>query len=197
MPIKPTDVDLANAAEAYTDFLKYLGVWETMDREAQENTPLRVARTFKELFGATLPEINFTTFDVDEETAKQVVFVGNLEFASLCAHHHLPFSGVVHVAYYPGTKVCGLSKIPRVVEMFTHGALIQEECCAAIASCLLQKLEPKGVAVWMEAEHTCMAIRGVRKPEHTVITQAWRGIYCDEPWLKEEFISLVKGTRRV
>ena len=177
--INPTNVGKEIAREHYVKFLKALGIWDLMGDEPRVRTPTRVVESFCEFFGNNLEPINFTTFPISSKT-DQMVFVGDIDFAALCAHHHLPFFGKCHVAYYPDKKVCGLSKIPRAIEHFTHGALIQEDVAEALADYLEKKLDPHGVAVAIEAEHTCMSLRGVKKPGHRTVSIVYRGTFNHE-----------------
>jgi GTP cyclohydrolase I len=176
--VDPHAVDIAEAATHYEEFLRSLGIWDLMEEEPRARTPARVVQAYLEFFGNNLAPLNFTTFPVTNPD--QMVVVSNISFASLCAHHHLPFHGVCHVGYVPLERVCGLSKIPRVVEHLTHGAMIQEDVTTAIAQFLWEQLSPMGVAVLMEAEHTCMSLRGVRKPGHTASTLEYRGCFLPD-----------------
>ena len=177
--INPSEDQKRAAQIHYSDMLMALDIWDLMGDEPKKRTPARVVEAYCEFFGNNLEPINFTTFPILGAT-NQMVFVGNIDFASLCAHHHLPFFGKVHVAYYPNKVVCGLSKIPRVVEQYTHGALIQEDVVESIADHLFEELEALGVAVAMEAEHTCMALRGVRKPGHRAVSLTYRGCFTTD-----------------
>jgi GTP cyclohydrolase IA len=172
------EADLELAEAHYTAFLKALGIWDIMEDEPKRRTPARVVKAYLEFFGNNLEPLNFTTFDVPENDCDScnIVAVRNIEFASLCAHHHLPFQGVAHVGYIPHLKVVGLSKIPRVVEHFTHGAMIQEDVCERIADFLFEELGAHGVVVVMKAEHTCLSTRGARKPGHEALTISVRGL---------------------
>jgi len=188
---EPTPADLLKAEAAYVVFLRYLGIWDTMEEEPRQRTPARVVQSYLEFFGNNLKPINFTTFPCK---SRQLVVVKDITFAALCAHHHLPFVGKCHVGYYPRKVVAGLSKIPRVVEFFTHGALIQEDVTERIAVYLSTALRARGVIVVMEAEHTCMALRGVRKPGHTAMTLVTRGIF-DKSELIDRFLAMI-GRRK-
>jgi len=163
------------AEHHYIEFLKSLGIWDKMEDEPRLRTPARVVEAYLEFFGNKLTPINFTTFPIPQGECPRFVAVCNITFASLCAHHHLPFTGVCHVGYLPGDRVAGLSKIPRVVEHLTHGAMIQEDVTEGVADYLEENLDPVGVIVVMDAEHTCMSLRGVRKPGHRARTMAMRG----------------------
>lgn len=177
--IKAINADLEQAEFFYVKFLQALGIWEIMEDEPRQRTPARVAHSYLEFFGDSLEPINFTTFPVPHCSVEScdVVSVYDIEFASLCAHHHLPFTGRCHIGYLPCEYVAGLSKLPRVVEHLTHGALIQEDVTRKIADYLFEALACHGVVVVMEATHSCMALRGVRKPGHTARTIATRGVF--------------------
>lgn len=178
--VREENADLRQAEFFYTKFLQALGIWDIMDEEPKQRTPARVAHAYLEFFGNNLEPINFTTFPVPLclDGSCDIVSVYDIEFASLCAHHHLPFTGQCHIGYLPKLRVAGLSKLPRVVEHLTHGALIQEDVTREIADFLYRELECHGVVVVMEAEHSCMALRGVRKPGHTTRTIATRGVFA-------------------
>ena len=178
--VKEADANVDAAEFYYTEFLKALGIWGIMEDEPQQRTPARVVHAYLEFFGNNLEPINFTTFDVPEcsRDSWDIVSVYDIQFASLCAHHHLPFTGICHIGYLPCKSVAGLSKLPRVVEHLTHGALIQEDVTRRIADYLHAALDCHGVVVVMEAEHSCLAHRGVRKPGHTARTIAVRGIFA-------------------
>jgi GTP cyclohydrolase I len=139
-------------------------------------------------------EFRPTTFPNDEGY-DQLIMARDIEFSSLCEHHLLPFSGVAHVGYIPGERIVGLSKLARVVERFARDLQVQERLTAQIASWLDEHLEPVGVGVVLEAEHTCMAIRGVRKPGSHTITSALRGAVRDDARTRQEFLSLATGHR--
>jgi GTP cyclohydrolase I len=170
----PSFEKMKQAALYYKLFLEELGIWDIMEAEPKSRTPMRVVQSYLEFFGNNLAPINFTTFPTDSH---QMVSVLNISFAALCAHHHLPFVGKCHVGYIPDGLVPGLSKVARVVEHFTHGALIQEEVTDNIANYLQTMLQPKGVIVVMQAEHSCMTVRGVRKPGSETLTVAKRGVF--------------------
>jgi GTP cyclohydrolase I len=121
-----------------------------------------------------------------------LVLVRDVEFYSLCEHHLLPFFGRVHVGYLPGGRIIGLSKIPRIVELFARRFQVQERITAQVAHALEEVLEPQGVIVIAEAQHMCMAMRGVQKQQSATITRALRGIYAHDPLARQEAISLLK-----
>jgi GTP cyclohydrolase I len=170
-------------------------VGEDPDREGLRETPARVARMYAELF-AGLTEDPRThlrrTFTVKYD---EMVLVKDISFASLCEHHLLPFIGKAHIAYLPNGKVVGLSKIPRAVESLAHRPQVQERMAEELADLLTHELDARGVAVILEATHTCMAIRGVRKTGSVMTTSAMRGTFRSNPATRSELLSLIYGSR--
>jgi GTP cyclohydrolase IA len=178
-------VDLMAAADAAHDLLHALGV--DIDAEGLRDTPRRVAAAFAELL--TPQPFEATTFPNDEGYDELVVARG-IPFHSLCEHHLIPFVGVAHVAYLPGERIVGLSKLARVVEHFARRLQVQERMTVQIADWLEQELHPRGVGVVLDAEHFCMTIRGVQKPGARTTTSALRGIVRDDPRTRGEFLTL-------
>jgi len=168
------NVDIEQISEATKMIIKAIGEDET--REGLIRTPDRVARAYDEIFrGYKVDEkslINDALFNVDYD---QMVIVKDIKFYSMCEHHVLPFFGKAHVAYLPKGKVIGLSKIPRIVEMFAHRLQVQERLTQQIAEFIQDAIRPLGVAVVIEAQHLCMMMRGVKKEEDTVTTSAMLG----------------------
>jgi GTP cyclohydrolase IA len=178
-------VDLMAAADAAHDLLQALG--GDIDAEGLRDTPRRVAAAFAELL--TPQPFEATTFPNDEGYDELVVARG-IPFHSLCEHHLIPFVGVAHVAYLPGERIVGLSKLARVVEHFARRLQVQERMTVQIADWLEQELHPRGVGVVLDAEHFCMTIRGVQKPGARTTTSALRGIVRDDPRTRGEFLTL-------
>ena len=177
--------DFAAAERAARDLLSAIGA--DLDAPALRDTPRRVAASFAELvtpahFGATL----FPNEGYDE-----LVLVRGISFQSLCMHHLLPFVGEAHVAYLPGETIIGISKLARVVEAFSRDLQLQERMTVQIADWLERQLAPRGVAVVLSAEHTCMTIRGVRKPGARTVTSSVRGALREDPRTRQELLSLV------
>src|SRR5262249_42666868 len=141
-----------------------LAVGEDPDREGLVETPDRVARMYAELFAGLQKDPRDLLQKTFTQKYDEMVLIGNIEFASLCEHHLLPFMGKAHVAYLPNGKIVGLSKIPRVVELLSRRPQMQERMTEELADLLMQALGARGVGVVLEATHTCMTIRGVRKP---------------------------------
>uniref|UniRef100_A0A6M3J1L3 GTP cyclohydrolase I n=1 Tax=viral metagenome TaxID=1070528 RepID=A0A6M3J1L3_9ZZZZ len=194
MTIKRTHpVDRLEAIAAYTDFLRAIG-YEPEQIEGMcsgpsgRNTAVRAVDALLEFFEKEQEFFSFTTFPA--EGARGMVAVTHIRFVSMCAHHILPFVGEAHVGYIPDKLVCGLSKIVRVVDHYAHRPSIQEILTDKIATFLWEQLQPKGVGVVVEAEHMCMAIRGVERPGHLTVTSDVRGDF-EEVAVRNEFLSLV------
>jgi GTP cyclohydrolase I len=181
-------IDLDGAQRAVRDLLVALGR-DGGDHGLRE-TPRRVAAAFAELLS---PEpFTLTTFPNDGGYDELVV-VRDIPFHSLCMHHLLPFHGVAHVAYLPGERIVGLSKLARVVELHARDLQLQERLTMQVATFLQEHLEPKGVGVVIEAEHLCMSLRGVQKAGTRTTTSALLGLLRDDPRTRQEFLSLVKA----
>jgi GTP cyclohydrolase I len=183
------DIDQDAIRQAVRTIL--LAVGEDPDRPGLNETPRRVARMYAEMFVGlhTDPARHLSvTFP---ETYDEMVLVKDIPFTSMCEHHLLPFSGVAHVAYIPNGKVTGLSKLARVVEEFARRPQIQERMTQQIADLIDKHLETTGVAVVISAEHSCMAIRGIRKPGSRTVTSALRGLFKDSQRTRSEFMSLI------
>ncbi len=171
------------------EILKLIG--EDPDREGLVDTPKRVAKMYlSEIFEGYRQSpkeiLNNAVFHSDYE---EMVIVKDIDFYSMCEHHLIPFFGVVHVGYIPDGKLIGLSKIPRLVDMFARRLQIQEQMTVQIAKTLEELLEPKGVAVVVEAIHLCSVMRGVRKPRNKMITSEVRGAFRKHQKTREEFFS--------
>ncbi len=165
---------------------------EDVDREGLERTPERVARMYDELLAGYRVDpydlINEALFDVEYD---QMVVVRDIEFYSLCEHHLLPFIGRAHVAYLPSARVIGLSKIPRIVDLFARRLQVQERMTVQIADFLEAAIRPHGVAVVIEGLHLCAAMRGVKKANARMVTSALRGAFQTNQTSRQEFLSLV------
>jgi GTP cyclohydrolase I len=171
-----------------------LGIGEDPTREGLERTPLRVAKMYAELTAGYHVDpaaiINGAIFHVDYD---EMVIVRDIHFYSLCEHHMLPFYGHAHVAYIPNGKVIGLSKIPRIVEMFARRLQVQERLTVEIADFLNTALEPRGVAVVARGIHMCSVMRGVRTENSSMITSAMRGRFKTDSKTRAEFLGLITG----
>ena len=174
--------------------LKELG--EDPHREGLDRTPVRVAAALRYLtsgYEKDAREVLNGALFVEEYD--EMVIVKDIDVTSLCEHHLLPFNGKCHVAYMPGRKIVGLSKIPRLVEMFSRRLQVQERLTTQIASTINEVLQPRGVAVVMEAVHLCMLMRGVEKQNSKAVTSAMLGAFRDRPETRAEFMELIKAGR--
>ena len=182
-------IDLDVIEQAVRQILAAVG--EDIDREGLRQTPRRVAKMYEEMFSGMLEDparhlvIGFT------EQYDEMVVLRDIPFCSMCEHHLLPFMGKAHVAYLPKGKVVGLSKLARVVEDFAHRPQLQERLTCQIADMLMEKLEARGAAVILEANHTCMTIRGVKKPGATMVTSAMRGSFKSNLATRTEAVNLL------
>jgi GTP cyclohydrolase IA len=180
-------VDLAAAEAAAAQFLAALGV--ALDSESTRGTPARMARAYAELFAAR--PFDLTTFPNDEGY-DELVLACDLPVRSVCEHHLLPFVGVAHVGYLPGTRILGLSKLARVVEHFARRPQVQERLTRQVADWLSDQLHPVGVGVVVEAEHMCMTLRGVHATGSHTITSTLLGSLRDDPRSRQEFLALTR-----
>lgn len=169
------------------------GVGEDPHREGLLDTPHRVARMYQEIFGGMHEASEDVISAVFYEDYDEIVLLKNIPFFSLCEHHLMPFTGKAHVAYLPDGKIVGLSKLARAVEHFARRPQIQERLTAQIADLISHKLEPKGVAVVLEATHTCMTMRGVKKPGSLMTTSAMRGVMRENLATRNEVLNLIYG----
>ena len=188
--VPPPSLDLAAAEVAVRDMLKALG--QDVDDESIRDTPGRVARAYAEMLTPT--HFDARTFPNDEKYDELVVS-RDIPFQSLCEHHLLPFVGVAHVAYLPNDRILGLSKLARVVELFSRRLQVQERLTQQVANWLVDEVNPRGCGVVMEAEHMCMSVRGVRAPGAKTVTSALRGTLRDDQRTRQEFLSLVHYNR--
>jgi GTP cyclohydrolase IA len=191
---RETPVDLPRIELAVREILAAVG--EDPDREGLRETPARVARMYAELFGGLHQDPRRHLRKFFSETCDEVVLVRDISFNSVCEHHLLPFLGKAHVAYLPGQRVIGLSKLARVVEEVARRPQVQERMTEEIANLLVDELQAKGVAVVIEAEHTCMTIRGIRKPGAVCVTSAMKGCFRNKPSTRAELMTLIYGDRR-
>lgn len=177
------------------DILSSLG--EDVAREGLRDTPKRVARSLEALTaGYRLDARDVVGDAVFTESSQGPVLIRDIEFYSLCEHHMLPFFGVAHVAYLPAGRVIGLSKVPRIVDVFARRLQVQERITSQVADALEQILQPRGVAVMVEAAHFCMMMRGVQKQQSRTTTIEYRGAYRDEPARQTELMNLLHNARR-
>ncbi|HVC26512.1 MAG TPA: GTP cyclohydrolase I FolE [Acidimicrobiales bacterium] len=191
----PPGVDLDRAEAAVRELLAAIG--EDLGREGLRATPRRVAAMYVELLSGLHEDPDrhlLTTFSADHD---EMVMVRDISFASLCEHHLIPFVGKAHVAYVPSTSgvVTGLSKLARLVEAHARRLQVQERLTTDVAASIERTLQPRGTLVVIEAEHLCMAMRGVRKPGAITITSAVRGLFRDDPATRAEAMAFVRGER--
>jgi len=173
-----------------------LAVGENPDREGLRETPTRVARMYAELFGGLHVDPRQHLRKFFSETCDEVILVRDISFNSMCEHHMLPFMGSAHVAYLPRDRVIGLSKLARVVDEIARRPQVQERMTEQIANILEEELHAKGVAVIIEAVHTCMTIRGVQKPGSLCVTSAMKGCFRNKSSTRAELMTLIYGSRR-
>jgi GTP cyclohydrolase IA len=184
----PAVVDLAAAERAAADFLHALGI--ATNTESLAGTPGRMARGYAELF--TAPDFDLTTFPNDEGY-DELVLARSIPVHSVCEHHLLPFTGLAHVGYLPSERILGLSKLARVVRYFSARPQVQERLTKQVADWLQDNLSPAGVGVVIEAEHSCMTIRGVRAGGSTTVTSTLLGSLRDDPRSRQEFFALARS----
>jgi GTP cyclohydrolase I len=182
-------IDKERIAKAVREIL--LAIGENPDREGLTETPQRVARMYEEFFSGLYenPSIHLQKFF--KENYNEIVLVRDISFNSICEHHFMPFMGKVHIGYIPDGRVVGLSKLARVVEVISHRPQVQERMTEDIAELLYQQLKAKAVAVVVEAEHTCMTVRGVKKPGSACVTSALRGRFLKDSSSRAEILSLI------
>ena len=185
------EIDHAGVERAARDLLRALG--SDVDADGLRETPRRVADAYLELLSPS--PFRATTF-ANEDSYDELIVSRSIPFHSLCMHHLLPFFGVAHVGYLPGTRIIGLSKLARVVELYARDLQIQERMTMQIADWLSRELQPRGVGVVLEAEHLCMSLRGVQKAGARTVTSALHGAIRDDPRTRQEFLALaLEGTR--
>lgn len=187
-------VDHERIERAVREILAAVG--EDPDREGLVETPARVARMYAEMFSGLREDPRKHLQKFFTEKYDEIVLVRDISFNSVCEHHLLPFMGCVHIGYSPNGKVIGLSKLARVVEVVARRPQVQERMTETIADLLVDELNVKGVAVVVEATHTCMTIRGVRKPGSMAVTSAMRGIFRTNLSSRNEVMTLIYGDRR-
>ena len=190
----PDSIDRPRIERAVREILAAVG--EDPDREGLRETPARVARMYAELFSGLHedPRVHLRKFFA--ERYDEVVLVRDISFNSMCEHHMLPFMGVAHIGYVPSGRVIGLSKLARIVEVVARRPQVQERMTETIANLLEEELKAKGVAVVIEATHTCMTIRGIRKPGSLCVTSAMKGLFRSNLSSRSEVMNLIYGGRR-
>jgi GTP cyclohydrolase IA len=182
------EIDVPAAELAAADLLVALGV--DLEDAQRSETPRRMAAAYAELLTPT--RFHPTSFP-NEDRYDELVLVRSIPFHSLCMHHLLPFHGVAHVGYLPAERIVGLSKLARVVDLFARNLQVQERLTTQIADWIQDELAPQGVGVVLEAEHSCMSLRGVQKTGAATVTSALHGVVRDDPRTRQEFLALTTG----
>lgn len=186
---KPFQPDLPRIERAVREILAAVG--EDPERDGLLETPARVARMYAEMFSGLHTDPRRHLGRVFEETFDELVLVKDISFHSMCEHHMLPFLGKAHLGYLPKGKIVGLSKLARVVEEVSRRPQVQERMTHTIADMMVEELDAKGVVVVLEAEHSCMSIRGIRKPGALTITSAVRGLFKTNESSRAEVMALI------
>ncbi len=189
------EVDLARIEAAVREILAAVG--EDPDREGLRETPARVARMYAEMFRGLREDPRDHLKKFFSEKYDELVIVRDISFNSMCEHHMLPFMGKAHIGYLPNGKVVGLSKLARVVDAVARRPQVQERMTETIADLLMGELDARGVAVIVEAVHTCMTVRGVRKPGSVCVTSAIKGAIRNNQSTRSEILSLIYGSHRL
>ncbi|HEY8448204.1 MAG TPA: GTP cyclohydrolase I FolE [Thermomicrobiales bacterium] len=186
-------IDLARIERAVREIL--LAIGEDPNREGLLRTPERVARSYAELFAGMREDPRRHLAVTFDERHSEMVMLRDIPFASVCEHHLLPFIGKAHIGYIPQGRVVGLSKLARLVEGYARRPQVQERLTSEIADAIMEELRPDGCGVVIEAVHTCMTIRGIKKAGATMITSAMRGGFRRRPETRAEFMAFVRGDR--
>jgi GTP cyclohydrolase I len=186
-------VDIERIERAVREILEAVG--EDPSREGLLDTPARVARMYEELLGGMREEPEAHIQKVFTEDYNEIVLLRDIPFFSMCEHHMMPFIGSAHVAYLPAGKVLGVSKLARIVECFAKRLQVQERLTMQIADFLMENTKPQGVAVVLEASHSCMTIRGIKKPGSMMVTSALRGIFIRDPRSRSEVMTLMHNNK--
>ncbi|MFA6185848.1 MAG: GTP cyclohydrolase I FolE [Phycisphaerae bacterium] len=184
-----TKINQAKIEKAVKEILLALG--ENPNREGLKLTPKRVAKMYAELLSGPSENPKEFVKSIFKEKCDEVVLLRDIPFSSICEHHLMPFIGKAHIAYLPGDFVIGVSKLARIVDSFAKRLQVQERLTSQIADFLIDTLNPQGVAVVLEASHSCMTIRGIKKPGSVMITSAIRGIFKRDPRSRAEVMSLI------
>ncbi|HVD02701.1 MAG TPA: GTP cyclohydrolase I FolE [Candidatus Dormibacteraeota bacterium] len=193
-PAKPSPSPATEQSwEAVRTLLRLVG--ESPDREGLQSTPGRVVESLVQLTSGYRADVaDLMANAVFPESYDEMVLVRDIRFYSLCEHHLLPFFGTAQVAYIPDGRVVGLSKLPRIVDAFSRRLQVQERLTSEIANAIQSHLQPKGVAVVLEADHLCMMMRGVGQPESRTVTSCMTGVFRRDPRTRAEFLGLLRGS---
>lgn len=183
------EVDLKRIERAVLEILEAVG--EDPKREGLRDTPARVSRMYAELLDGMRHEPTEHVKSIFHEEYDEIVLLRDIPFYSVCEHHLMPFIGKAHVAYLPDGQVLGVSKLARIVDSFARRLQLQERLTAQIADFLMENLKPQGVAVVIEASHSCMSIRGIKKPDAAMVTSALRGIFKKDSRSRSEVLTLM------
>ena len=184
-----SQVDVGKIESAVEEIL--LAVGEDTQREGIKDTPKRVAAMYAELLAGMRHDPKEHLQSVFREDYDEIVLLRDVPFFSICEHHLMPFIGKAHVAYLPHGRILGVSKIARIIDCFAHRLQVQERLTVQIAEFLMKNLKPKGVAVVIEASHSCMTIRGIKKPDSVMVTSALHGTFRSDPRSRAEVLSLM------
>jgi GTP cyclohydrolase IA len=184
-------IDQDKIKKAVISIIEAIG--EDRTREGLKDTPNRIAEMYADIFSGVFEDPEEHLKVGFEEGHEEMVIAKNIPFYSMCEHHFLPFHGMAHIGYIPNGRVVGASKLSRVVEVFARRPQLQERLTTQVADTIVRVLEPKGVAVIMEAEHLCMTMRGIRKPGSKIVTSAMRGLFRQRAATRAEFLTLVSG----
>ena len=191
MSKKDKTIDIERIEKAVREIL--LAVGEDVDREGLKRTPQRVARMYAELLAGMHEDPKEHLQSVFTESYDEIVLLRDIPFYSICEHHLMPFIGSAHVAYLPSGGILGVSKLARIVDCFARRLQTQERLTGQIADFIMNSLKPQGVAVVLEASHSCMTIRGIKKPGSVMVTSALRGIFRRDPKSRSEVLGLMRG----
>jgi len=187
-------VDIERIKKAVKEIL--LAVGEDVEREGLKKTPERVANMYVELLAGMREDCEQHLRSVFSEDYDEIVLLRDIPFYSICEHHLMPFIGSAHIAYLPSKGILGVSKLARIVDCFARRLQTQERLTGQIADFLMNNLKPRGVAVVLEASHSCMTIRGIKKPGSTMVTSALRGIFRRDPKSRSEIMSLMHKSNK-
>lgn len=189
MTKRKKQIDEARIEKAVREILSAVG--EDLERDGLKETPARVARMYGELLAGMHEEPSTHLRSVFNENYDEIVLLRDIPFYSICEHHLMPFIGSAHVAYLPAGRILGVSKLARIVDCFARRLQTQERLTYQIADFLMSNLKPLGVAVVLEAAHSCMTIRGIKKPGSVMVTSAVRGLFRKDPRSRNEIMSLI------
>ena len=194
MSAENKQVDIVRIEKAVGEIL--LAVGEDPKREGLGGTPKRVANMYAELLAGMQHDPKEHVTSVFHESYDEIVLLRDVPFYSVCEHHMMPFIGKIHIAYLPDGKVLGVSKLARIVDCFARRLQVQERLTSQVADFLMDNLKPKGAAVVIEASHSCMTIRGIKKPGSVMVTSALRGIFIRDPRSRSEVLGLMHVDRK-